>query len=248
MEDQSYEVVSNTETQRATSALGLLAMTYGNSSDSEEDQGEPDFPACADQKKLTNSSSESIYQFDNSGFPPMQDCPQGATRVRSPSLSRHDGEDEFPSVQIFDCNAQHELRRANLKEGSHQTSDCSVEFRTDDLASRKSDGLMDTFSDPMTVSHVSSDGSPDVHDVEKTKFGKADLPRENTKMSFSPRSDEDSSRMHVFCLEHAVEVEQQLRPIGGVHILLLCHPGACFKKSSYILWTFSPLVFMKSQN
>lgn len=224
MEDQSYEAVSNTKTQRATSALGLLAMTYGNSSDSEEDQGEPDFPACADQKKLTNSSSESIYQFDNSGFPPMQDCPQGATRVRSPSLSRHDGEDEFPSVQIFDCNAQHGLRRANLKEGSHQTSDCSVEFRTDDLASRKSDGLMDTFSDPMTVSHVSSDGSPDVHDVEKTKFGKADLPRENTKMSFSPRSDEDSSRMHVFCLEHAVEVEQQLRPIGGVHILLLCHP------------------------
>ncbi|GAB2213354.1 hypothetical protein Drorol1_Dr00021386 [Drosera rotundifolia] len=36
--------------------------------------------------------------------------------------------------------------------------------------------------------------------------------------------DDDSSRMHVFCLEHAVEVEKRLRPFGGVHILLLCHP------------------------
>lgn len=39
------------------------------------------------------------------------------------------------------------------------------------------------------------------------------------------RSDKDSSRMHVFCLEHAIEVERQLRPVGGVHIMLLCHPG-----------------------
>jgi hypothetical protein len=32
----------------------------------------------------------------------------------------------------------------------------------------------------------------------------------------------------VFCLEHAVEIEQQLRQIGGVHIFLLCHPGVSF--------------------
>ncbi|URD78515.1 C2H2 zinc finger protein [Musa troglodytarum] len=37
-------------------------------------------------------------------------------------------------------------------------------------------------------------------------------------------SDKDSSRMHVFCLEHAAEVEKQLQPIGGVHMMLLCHP------------------------
>ncbi|KAL9264700.1 Lysine-specific demethylase REF6-like protein, partial [Drosera capensis] len=40
----------------------------------------------------------------------------------------------------------------------------------------------------------------------------------------SRRCDDDSSRMHVFCLEHAVELEKRLRPFGGVHILLLCHP------------------------
>lgn len=40
--------------------------------------------------------------------------------------------------------------------------------------------------------------------------------------------DEDSSRMHIFCLEHALEVEQGLRPVGGVHVLLLCHQGTFF--------------------
>eukprot|EP01018_Ginkgo_biloba_P034449 Gb_39738 [translate_table: standard] len=30
-------------------------------------------------------------------------------------------------------------------------------------------------------------------------------------------------RPHVFCLEHALEVEEQLRPMGGAHLLLLCH-------------------------
>ncbi|WOL17929.1 lysine-specific demethylase REF6-like [Canna indica] len=37
-------------------------------------------------------------------------------------------------------------------------------------------------------------------------------------------SDKDSSRMHVFCLEHAAEVEKQLQQMGGMHMMLLCHP------------------------
>ncbi|XP_010426332.1 PREDICTED: lysine-specific demethylase REF6-like isoform X1 [Camelina sativa] len=43
-------------------------------------------------------------------------------------------------------------------------------------------------------------------------------------LPFVPRSDDDPCRLHVFCLEHAAEVEQQLRAIGGIHIMLLCHP------------------------
>ncbi|KAF8664933.1 hypothetical protein HU200_054251 [Digitaria exilis] len=38
------------------------------------------------------------------------------------------------------------------------------------------------------------------------------------------KPDKDSSRMHVFCLEHAIEVEKQLQTIGGAHIFLLCRP------------------------
>ncbi|XP_040989323.1 lysine-specific demethylase REF6-like [Juglans microcarpa x Juglans regia] len=245
MADQLYEVVSTTESQINASALGLLALNYGNSSDSEEDQDEPnsdgrskdetDFPSRADETKLINCSSESIhqcdnylsknkiYQCDNSHWPPMQDCSHNATGVLSLPSSRCGGED-VPSPQTFDCYAQCGRQVANLNDGSHQTSDRSVECRTDDLASTKSIELMDTCSDPMTLSNITSDHSPCAHDAVKTKLGKAIAPIENTNMSLAPRSDEDSSRMHVFCLEHAVEVEKQLRPIGGVDILLLCHP------------------------
>ncbi|CAA0838680.1 Lysine-specific demethylase REF6 [Striga hermonthica] len=36
--------------------------------------------------------------------------------------------------------------------------------------------------------------------------------------------DEDSSRLHVFCLEHAVQVEKRLSRVGGAHVFLFCHP------------------------
>ncbi|KAJ4772356.1 Lysine-specific demethylase [Rhynchospora pubera] len=38
------------------------------------------------------------------------------------------------------------------------------------------------------------------------------------------RCDKDSTRMHVFCLEHAIEVERRLCTIGGADVMLLCHP------------------------
>ncbi|CAJ1943713.1 unnamed protein product [Sphenostylis stenocarpa] len=50
------------------------------------------------------------------------------------------------------------------------------------------------------------------------------VPHSTLNCSEDTHAGEDSSRMHIFCLEHAVEAEQQLRPIGGAHILLLCHP------------------------
>ncbi|CAL9188394.1 unnamed protein product [Musa hybrid cultivar] len=48
--------------------------------------------------------------------------------------------------------------------------------------------------------------------------------KKSPKISVVQGFDKDSSRMHVFCLEHAAEVEKQLQPIGGVHMMILCHP------------------------
>lgn len=48
---------------------------------------------------------------------------------------------------------------------------------------------------------------------------------EATTMPFVTRSDEDSSRLHVFCLEHAIQVEKRLSQVGGAHVFLVCHPG-----------------------
>lgn len=64
---------------------------------------------------------------------------------------------------------------------------------------------------------------------ETLKLPKTVAPGEDGNMPLCERPDEDSSRMHVFCLEHAIEVEQKLRSVGGVSVVLLCHQGIlCF--------------------
>lgn len=223
--DQNNEVVSNTETQKNTSALGLLALTYANSSDSEEDQLEPDIPVYTDEISPRNCLLESKFQCDNNGLPSIKrDHYAGATRGESLSFSRLVCGDEVP-LQIVDSYANNIHERANFKDRSHHASDCSVELEADNLASTESNSSEGIFRDPLAISWATSKYSPVGHDAERAKFSNAIVPVENTNMSFAPRSDEDYSRIHVFCLEHAVEVEQQLRPIGGVNMLLLCHPG-----------------------
>lgn len=161
IEDQDLQVVSYAATPKETSALGLLALTYGNSSDSEEDQ-EPG----------------SEFEHDTS------------------AIAYAGSGDESPFQ----------------KDRKKETVECSVEF-DDTPVPMESNCGQDKFGNLMTKSHS----------VDMAKFSNALVPIESTSISFVPKSNEDSSRTHVFCLEHAVEVEQQLRSIGGVHILLLCH-------------------------
>ena len=226
-EDQNNGVVSNNETQKNASSLGLLALTYANSSDSEseEDQLEPDMPVYTDEISPSNCFLESKFQCDNKGLSSIKrDHYAGATRGQSPSFSRPGGEDEVP-LQIVDSCADDICERANFKDRSHHTSDSSVELEADKFDSIEPNSSEGIFRDPLALSWTTSKYSPVAHDAERAKFSNAIVPVDNTNMSFAPRSDDDYSRIHVFCLEHAVEVEQQLRPVGGVNMLLLCHPG-----------------------
>ncbi|KDO69371.1 hypothetical protein CISIN_1g0010001mg, partial [Citrus sinensis] len=212
--DQSNETISDRETKGDTSALNLLAITYGNSSDSEEEQVEPNVPMCDDKEtKLTECLLERKYQ---------QNFHAAAAAAGSQDLSfiSLDCEDEA-SLQI--SNVQPEFRRDYLNDKNPEMSECSVEFETDKHDCSKPNGFDGCFGDPIAASYASK-CAPVIHGGENVEFSKAIVPVMNAEMSFAPRSDEDSSRMHVFCLEHAVEVEQQLRPIGGVDIFLLCHP------------------------
>ncbi|XP_050221199.1 lysine-specific demethylase REF6 [Mercurialis annua] len=214
-------VSSDAKTQKESSALGLLALNYGNSSDSEEDQDEIDASHHADE--MPTCSSESKFKYQNSALPLFkQESLRGETMSHTPSSSRLGCKDKF-SLQTHDCPAEHGHRPGSLKDGNDGTLDCSVEFETDNLANMESNGFDRTFRDSASISCVSSNCSPDVYHGEKKKFSKV-AARGDGNASFAQRSDEDSSRMHVFCLEHAIEVEQQLRTIGGVYILLLCHP------------------------
>ncbi|XWS51349.1 hypothetical protein CRYUN_Cryun12cG0169500 [Craigia yunnanensis] len=216
MVDQSNQVVADTEEGGDTSALGLLASTYGNSSDSEEDHVEPN--ATVYETNSANTSPGRKFQYNDSGFSPGH-----ANGSHTPLLSRLDSEEQAP-VHVIDCYSEPGSRRVDIKYRSHQTFDRTVDFETDNLASGRSNGLEDKFRDPITASHANPSYSPATHGTEKMRFSKAIAAMENADIPFTPRSDEDSSRMHVFCLEHAVEVEQQLRQIGGVHVFLLCHP------------------------
>ena len=60
------------------------------------------------------------------------------------------------------------------------------------------------------------------------------------------KPDKDSSRMHVFCLEHAIEVEKQLQAIGGADIFLLCRPGQSLDLLSRSLPCFNVTPFFNA--
>ncbi|KAJ0049107.1 hypothetical protein Pint_15614 [Pistacia integerrima] len=176
MVDQSNGMVSDTEIKRETSALGLLAMTYGNSSDSEEDQVKPDVSVDIDETSMTKCSPEQKYEQDFHG---------DATGCHSLSLTRVDGQDEAP-LQAIDCFGVPGFRRDNFKDRSPQGSDCSVEFETDNPDFSKSNDLNGLFGGTMTVSHASN-FSPDFHGADNMEFSKAIVPVKNTDMPFTPK-------------------------------------------------------------
>ncbi|CAN1777307.1 Lysine-specific demethylase REF6 [Linum perenne] len=152
MIDRSSGAVSGATLKKETSALGLLALNYGDSSDSDEEQG------------------------------------------ASPYNDTHD-------------------RMNSLSEGNLQSQDSASPYFEDELPGG-------TTSDNTSPRHKFDRGNRVfLQDVENNV-----QKLENTIPLLAPTCDEDSSRMHVFCLEHAVEVEQRLRQIGGVHVFLLCHP------------------------
>lgn len=75
----------------------------------------------------------------------------------------------------------------------------------------------------MVLPHVTATSSSVANRTESA-IGSALVPVQNRGTLFPQNSDEDSSRSHVFCLQHAFEVEQKLSKLGGVQVLLLCNP------------------------
>lgn len=150
---ESVQMVSGTVRRGGTSALGLIGLNYGDSSDSEDDHHEQESADPGEENSLGASTSGNKC------------CPENLDS----------------SLSI-----------------GHQSSDFSAGVRMDNV---KADFLEGAYGKSTSL-NVNAGCSKPI------------LP-----------ADEDSSRLHVFCLEHAVEVEQQLGPIGGVDIFLVCHPG-----------------------
>ncbi|KAL2932629.1 Lysine-specific demethylase REF6 [Bienertia sinuspersici] len=197
---------SHTEIQKESSALGLLAMNYGNSSDSDEDDVQPNCPHVSEDNLSGNGSWDARFHQGDPASPNFQQgYDSGVERGPSQMSSRSECEDE-ESSQRSDIYEHCGHRRVNGDDNEHEGHNCSAKFTEED-----------TLTSEQNYSPIA-----DEHDTAKTSYAFDSVGKPN--LSFAHRCDEDSSRMHVFCLEHAVEVEKQLRPIGGVHILLLCHP------------------------
>ncbi|KAI4319048.1 hypothetical protein MLD38_032696 [Melastoma candidum] len=165
-EQNGDEEAANSEEPNGTSALGLLAQAYGNSSDSEEDRGY-DLPDFDDDTLIKSVSPERRKQQED-------------PRAHIMKLEQSSGPDDDAHLGYGE---RLRFRGSNVTEKSHQILNYSIEKESNDY-SRK----------------ISCE---------------SDVPL--------PGCNEGSSRLHVFCLEHAIDVEEQLRLVGGVHISLFCY-------------------------
>ncbi|KAG9446332.1 hypothetical protein H6P81_012460 [Aristolochia fimbriata] len=195
------------------SALALLASAYADSSDSEDEPAGPDPPVNVDiNGSACRTSSEMCNSNRSSGNgEELHSCssPYWSSLCRSPvadnmKINLHNSEGTSRSLTAIPVGFLHskEVVLEDHTLGRHFSSvetpkahQCDVE--QDDLG---------------------------LDSVELCNAGDRDASEKKENISFIQRSDKDSSRMHIFCLEHAVEVERQLHSIGGVQILLLCHP------------------------
>jgi len=206
---ETIKMSSYIENKEVQSALGLLAMTYGNSSDSDEDTMLPNCPVVSeDNISGDGSCGARICQDDSASPASFKGYDSGAERGQCLGSSRSECDDEG-SPQRSDLHECCPPRRMNSDHSEYDGHDCSAKFIEED-----------TMTSEQTY-------SPNANQDDNAKSSNAIDPVGKPNFPFARRCDEDSSRIHVFCLEHAVEVEKQLRPIGGVHILLLCHPGIC---------------------
>lgn len=191
VEDQSHEVALRTKGQKETSALGLLASAYGNSSDSEDDQLDPGVAVHDNESNVMDHPSGGISQNMSRLSSLFQDCNASAVRVHG---------DYGQKANSEGCDT--------TSGTAFKNTSCTLNY------------------------------SQDVREAETSMLGNTGCPIDDRSASLLPNSDEDSSRLHVFCLEHAAEVEQRLHPIGGAHILLLCHPGVLFGGLTFSILKF----------
>lgn len=126
-------------------------------------------------------------------------------------MTRHDKNDILSESASYDAH----IFDVNLSQP------CEQSFEEQDYKITSEAAFENTRPVPYSTAY----SSQDANNAEKSLSAEAMVAANRKNALLVPQCDEDSSRMHVFCLEHAVEAEQQLRPIGGAHIVLLCHPG-----------------------
>ncbi|XP_006645195.1 lysine-specific demethylase JMJ705-like [Oryza brachyantha] len=105
----------------------------------------------------------------------------------------------------------------------HRGSTEDMYSAKDKKVQSESSNLDGTAKETVDVSGTENDARCNSTTISVSEH-RGSTPMINSLATSIVKPDKDSSRMHVFCLEHAIEVEKQLHAIGGSHIILLCHP------------------------
>lgn len=136
--------------------------------------------------------------------------------------SRHTESEDEVFLRVIDPYGNHRQKRAVSQGRNCQKFDNSVQLENESYPSGESNTLFGRSSHQPRSHQVPAKCISNIREIAQNN---AVAPFDNARMQFTSTSDEDSFRIHVFCLQHAVQVEEQLRRIGGAHISLLCHPG-----------------------
>ncbi|GFQ06187.1 lysine-specific demethylase ref6 [Phtheirospermum japonicum] len=199
--EESVVMISNSKACKEPSSLGLLALAYGNSSDSEEDETESDIPVTGCGTIQVDYSPEDGHACDKAD-------------------SKINCRKEI-SLQISDSNSKFRLPAATYKEEESQYVNYYHALRTNNCTVIESISLNHRIRNQMKSRHDTSNSS--THKTEAT-INPALTPLKVKAMPLASRSVGDSSRLHVFCLQHAMQVEKWLSEVGGVRVFLVCHP------------------------
>ncbi|KAL6576359.1 hypothetical protein OROHE_000140 [Orobanche hederae] len=201
-DEESVAMVSSTKALKEPSSLGLLALTYGNSSDSEDDETEANIPIEGCGTSKNDDSNEDGHAFDNTD-----------SKIRCMKEI---------SSQISDSNSKFHLSTATYEDGEPQIYNYTHDLRTNTSCKViDSNSFTCKFRHQMESPHNTFDSL--TRKTEAT-INSGLTPLEDASMLLSLKSDEDSSRLHVFCLQHAMQVEKWLSQLGGACVFLVCHP------------------------
>jgi hypothetical protein len=223
------------------SALDLLASAYGDRSGSDEDVPSKMLLVSNDSNKLSCVNSESRPNCSSNGdfngtkvSSSNKECQQGSIPQSSQCISKPIVPDGPKGVHTRN---KYQLKLM-LSEGFrpkdiYSAMQKKVHCEPPSASTEPICGTNNTSTEPICGTNNTST-EPICGTNHDANYNSAALSMDGNRSSTTAmndlvtpivKPDKDSSRMHVFCLEHAAEVEKQLQSIGGAHIVLLCRPG-----------------------
>ncbi|KAM0883102.1 hypothetical protein ACQ4PT_031848 [Festuca glaucescens] len=223
-EPYGNEMLSDAEPVNGNSALDPLVAAYGDQSDSNEDIWNKKLKVSHESMELSGQMTEPQHNGSSNI------CCDG-TKISSSSDKCH----QIPSSQSSLCiggsaisdgprgvrtRNKYKLKQA-LSEG-FQLKDNRLTMEQKVLPEPSSSKKI-LKEEPLDASGTDYDARCNSTTIvmDDPRTSAATMNNLNKPIM---KFDKDSSRMHVFCLEHAVEVEKQLQAIGGANVILLCRP------------------------